>query len=101
MEDTLETHVGSRSNPDESKYVDIYLPIPMLQVFVLTIKKKHDFCLPSIFYLMSRETLRTHEIYNVLFPIYQHWVNPRGYHKSSSRTSSLNLGTYNIYNKPF
>lgn len=33
MEDTLETHVGSRSNPDECKYVDIYLPIPMLQVF--------------------------------------------------------------------
>lgn len=35
MEDILETYVGRRSNPNRCKYVDIDLPIPMLQVFYL------------------------------------------------------------------
>lgn len=32
MKKCLEEHVGRRSNPNSYKYVDIYLPIPMLQV---------------------------------------------------------------------
>lgn len=36
MEFILEEHVGRRSNPNSYKYVDIYLPIQMLQVYFLT-----------------------------------------------------------------